>query len=249
VADQAHIPYGSRDAAEILAFSRGISRYLLAQACDAIVVACNTASAAALSPLRAEFPGIVFVGMEPAIKPAAQVSRRKVVGVLATPATLAGVLFQTTLERHAADVQVLQQPCPGLVDWIDTGGLEGPELDAMLRGFLREPLAAGADVLVLACTHYPLVRGAIERLVGPDVLVLDPAPAVARQLGRRLDGAGRPAAGLRQHDFRTTGDVAAFDAVAQRILGHPVRSATLRWDGDTLRDGRLATPTLSTRKV
>jgi len=248
VADQAHIPYGSRRPAEILNFSRGITRYLLGQGCEAIVVACNTASAAALSPLRAEFPGTVFVGMEPAVKPAAQVSHRKVVGVLGTPATLAGQLFQTTLERHAADVRVVKQPCPGLVDRIETGDLASPELDAMLRGFLRGPLEAGADVLVLACTHYPLVRASIERLVGPEVQVIDPAPAVARQLGRRLEGRGAPAAGARQRDFRTTGEVMAFESVARRILGHPVLARMLRWEGGALRDPAAAAP-LPTQKM
>jgi len=250
VADQAHIPYGSRSPDEILGFSRGITRYLLAHGCEAIVVACNTASAAALGPLRGEFPDIAFVGMEPAIKPAAVASRRKVVGVLGTPATLAGQLFQTTLERHAADVDVVKQPCPGLVDRIETGDLESQDLDTMLRGFLRAPLDAGADVLVLACTHYPLVRPAIERLVGPDVLVIDPAPAVARQLGRRLDErpkgamsaarAGSPGTPKteRRHDFRTTGSAPAFELVAHRILGHPVVAEMLCWEGDALHDGQ-----------
>ncbi len=249
VADQAHIPYGSRHPAEVLNFSRGITRYLLGQGCQAIVVACNTASAAALAPLRHEFPGTVFVGMEPAVKPAAQVSSRKVVGVLGTPATLAGQLFQTTLEKHAADVQVVKQPCPGLVDRIEMGDLESPELEAMLRGFLRGPLEAGADVLVLACTHYPLVRPTIERLVGPQVQVIDPAPAVARQLGRRLERLGAPVAGGRQHDFRTTGAVPAFESVAQRILGHAVLARMLRWEGDALCDGQSATAPLPTHKM
>lgn len=249
VADQAHIPYGSRTPVEIRAFSRGITRYLLEQGCQAVVVACNTASAAALSSLRFEFPGTVFVGMEPAIKPAAQVSRRKVVGVLGTPATLAGQLFQTTLERHAADVHVVKQPCPGLVDRIETGDLESQELEAMLRRFLKAPLQAGADVLVLACTHYPLVRPAIERLVGPGVQVIDPAPAVARQLGRRLEAGGHPAAGSRRWEFRTTGEVLRFENVVHRILGHPVRARKLRWEGDMLHDGQPATSTVSNPKA
>ena len=263
VADQAHIPYGSRSPDEILGFSRGITRYLLAHGCEAIVVACNTASAAALRPLRGEFPDITFVGMEPAIKPAAVASRRKVVGVLGTPATLAGQLFQTTIERHAADVRVVKQPCPGLVDRIEAGDLESQDLDTMLRGFLRAPLDAGADVLVLACTHYPLVRPAIERLVGPDVLVIDPAPAVARQLGRRLDERPKGAQSLsatregssgtpeteRRHDFRTTGSAAAFESVAHRILGHPVVADTLCWDGDALHDGQRHVAAVAARNV
>ncbi len=249
LADQAHIPYGAHSSAQVLRFATGITRYLLGRGCDAIVVACNTASAAALTTLRSEFPDALFVGMEPAVKPAAAISQSKIVGVLGTPATLAGELFLGTIERHAADVEVVRQPCPGLVDRIESGALDGPETEAMLRGFLRTPLAAGADVLVLACTHYPLLQRTIEELAGPGVHVIDPAPAVARQLGRCIEGLGSAsapgaAAEVEQpesvrtpggrHEFRTTGDVQRFERVAGAILGRPVMASGAHWENDDL---------------
>jgi glutamate racemase len=231
VADQAHIPYGSRRRDEVLDFARGITRHLAARGCEVVVVACNTASAVALRRLRREFPRLQFVGMEPAIKPAAQASRRQVVAVLGTPATLDGELFRSTLERHAAGLTILRQPCPGLVERIEAGELDGAALEAMLLRFLSGPLAAGADVLVLACTHYPLVGRVIEKLAGEQVQVIDPAPAVARQVRRCL---GLESSSARPAVFWTTGPVAAFETVAARILGATVHAAPLRW-----RDGEL----------
>ena len=236
VADQAHIPYGARSAAEILGFSRGITRYLLARGCTAIVVACNSASAAALQHLRHEFSPGTFVGMEPAVKPAALASQHKVVGVLGTPTTLAGELFQRTIARHAAELRLLCEPCPGLVESIEAGTLEGPELERSLRTFLRAPLEAGADVLVLACTHYPLVRSVIEKVAGPEVQVIDPAPAVARQLGRWLERREPGTTTAPQHEFRTTGDVDAFARVTRTILGQVVHVAALRWEQEALHE-------------
>lgn len=228
VADQAHLPYGARTKAQVLAYSRGITHFLVERGCKAVVIACNTASAVALQHLRQEFPGREFVGMEPAVKPAAELSRRGVVGVLGTQATLEGELFQGTLERHAADLVVVRQACPGLVECIEAGETQGPRLDALLRRFLEAPLAAGADVLVLACTHYPLVRRSIERLAGPTVHVIDPAPAIARQLGRRL---GRASAGAASGTewFGTTGNAASFAAAAGAILGRSVQADSLVW--------------------
>jgi glutamate racemase len=198
--------------------------------------------------------------MEPAVKPAAAISQRKVVGVLGTPATLAGELFLGTVERHAADVEVVRQPCPGLVDRIEAGALDGPETEALLRGFLRTPLAAGADVLVLACTHYPLLQRTIEALAGPGVHVIDPAPAVARQLGRCIEKLGSAAApgtsvavepqrSVRApdggHEFRTTGDVQRFERVAGAILGRPVSASGARWENDDLVDAIAPVPSPS----
>ena len=237
LADQAHIPYGARSAAEILGFARGISRYLLARGCTAIVVACNSASAAALQRLRDEFSGCDFVGMEPAVKPAALASRRKVVGVLGTPTTLGGELFQRTIARHAAELRLVCEPCPGLVESIEAGTLDGPALEMALRAFLRAPLAVGADVLVLACTHYPLVRSVIEKIAGPEVQVIDPAPAVASQLRRTLEKRQRPGVSGARHEFRTTGDVEAFERVASAIMGSAVRAASLCWQGESLHEG------------
>ena len=184
--DNAHIPYGDRSLREVRSFSTTITRALLAKGCKLIVIACNTASAAALRVLREAYPHTLFVGMEPAIKPAAERSRSRVVGVIATRATFQGELFASVMERFAQDVTVLEQPCPGLVQAIEAGDLDAESTERMLRAWLEPMLARGMDQLVLACTHYPLVRPLLERICGPRVEIVDPAPAVARQVDRLL---------------------------------------------------------------
>jgi len=233
VADQAHIPYGPRPVAEILAFARGITRFLVENGCTTIVVACNAASAAALATLRAERPDLTFVGMEPAVKPAVASSRRRIVGVLSTPATLRGDLFASTVQRFADGVQLIREECPGLVERIEQGEVDGPETSALLQRFLQPSLAAGADTIVLACTHYPFVQDTIRALVGADVAVIDPAPAVAQQVGR-VTGAP-PSDRVGAHTWFTTGDVPRFEAVAGRLLGRAIDAAAAQWNGDVLR--------------
>lgn len=182
--DNAHIPYGPRPIKEIRAFSEVITRFLLARGAEVIVVACNTASAAALKHLRATFPDVPFVGMEPAVKPAAEQTQTGVVGVLATPATFQGELFNSVVERFAQSVNVIPQICPGLVQQIEDGELDSPQTEALLRGWVEPLLAQNIDVLVLGCTHYPFVIPLLEKICGPRARVIDPAPAVARQVGR-----------------------------------------------------------------
>jgi glutamate racemase len=237
VADQAHLPYGPRPAAELFRFAEGITRYLIEQhACKAIVVACNSASAAALKHLRAQFPRMRFVGMEPAIKPAAERTRSRVVAVLATPATLQGELFTATTEKYAQGIRIIGEPCPGLVRQIEADHAHTPETEQMLRGFLQPAIDAGADEVVLACTHYPFVIDVIRRIVGPHVEVIDPAPAVGRQLGRVLDqGELRNTIGAEAtHLLFTTGpSVYGFARTAHDLAGAPARALHLRWFEDT----------------
>jgi glutamate racemase len=198
-ADQAHVPYGPRPLEEVRAFAEEITRFLLAQGAQGIVVACNTASAAALHSLRAQFPQVPFVGMEPAVKPAAEHTRTGVVGVLATPATFQGALYASVLERFAQGVTVMQDTCPGLVGQIEQGALESAETRQILEKALRPMLARGMDTVVLGCTHYPFAIPLIQQIVGDSVRVIDPAPAVARQVRRVLapdeasSGNGQPA--------------------------------------------------------
>jgi glutamate racemase len=236
VADQKHIPYGPKPAETLHRYADGIVRFLLAQGCKAIVVACNSASAAALKHLRTQFPEVPFIGMEPAVKPAAQATRSRVVAVLATPATLQGELFMATAERHAQGVKIIGEPCPGLVARIEANQVHAPETEAMLREFLAPALAAGADHVVLACTHYPFVIDTIRRIVGPRVDVIDPAPAVARQLGRVLAERGLAAidsAATPLHRFFTTGDPAPFARTLHDRVGAPPTVSALEWIDDT----------------
>ncbi|MEJ2758947.1 MAG: glutamate racemase [Anaerolineales bacterium] len=207
IADQAHVPYGPRPVEEVREFSVKITRFLLAQGTKLIVVACNTASAAALHHLRALFPEIPFVGMEPAVKPAAEHSHTGVVGVIATPATFQGRLYGSVVERFAEGVTLMQDTCPGLVEQIEAGKLDDPITDSILHNALGKMITAGIDTVVLGCTHFPFVIPAIKRIVGEDVRVIDPAPAIARQVGRLLDKhhlhTNSMAPGIT--DFRTTG--------------------------------------------
>ncbi len=186
-ADQNHVPYGSRSLEEVCTFSEEITHFLLAQGAKIIVVACNTASAAALRHLRKTFPYIPFVGMEPALKPAAEQSNSGIVGVLATPATFQGALYASVVERFASGVTVLQNTCTGLVEEIERGALDAESTRGILNEALRPMLGRGLDTLVLGCTHYPFVIPLIEEIAGPTIRVIDPAPAVARQVEYRLE--------------------------------------------------------------
>jgi glutamate racemase len=217
--DQIHIPYGPRSMEQIRSFSEAITRFLLDRDCKIIVVACNTASAAALTYLRSTFPDISFVGMEPAVKPAAETTRTGVVGVMATPATFQGALFASVVERFAGDVKLVKETCPGLVQQIEAGELHTPKTREMLAGFLKPILAANADTIVLACTHYPFVIDAIRSLA-PGVNVIDPAPAIARQTDRVLKehglGADRDRTG--QHQFFSSEAIEKFRAILKTLV-------------------------------
>lgn len=241
VADQTHIPYGPRAPHTVLGFARGITGFLLEQGCGTIVIACNTASAAALHTLRREYPDTTFVGMEPAIKPAAAMSRAGVVVVLATATTLKGELFRQTLERHAQGVRVLRQPCPGLVEQVERGETDSPGTRALLRVFLEQPVQAGADVCVLGCTHYAFVQPLLEQILDGAMQILDPAPAIGRRLQALLpatpEPVGRPASNVPEPGpvfLYTTGPVEDFDRVASRLLDQPVAARGLHWE-----EGRL----------
>ncbi|MBM5790214.1 MAG: glutamate racemase [Cyanobacteria bacterium M_surface_10_m1_298] len=231
VADQAHVPYGNRSAVEIQEYCLAIAEHLVSEGCKAIVVACNTASAVALEPLRQRFPQLPILGLEPAVKPAVQLTRSGVVGVMATPATFQGQLYRATVGRTASAVTVVEQVCIGLADLVEQGDLEGPHCDAALQRFLAPMLAAGADTIVLGCTHYPFVIEAIRRLVGPSMAVLDPAPAVAKHLADVLRQGALLAksSAVAEHRFFTSADPEAFDRAVARLVGAQCSSEALIW--------------------
>ncbi len=234
--DNGHIPYGPRPLAEVRQFSEAITRFLLARGAQVIVVACNTASAAALKVLRKQFPAAPFVGMEPAVKPAAEQSQSKVVAVLATPATFQGELFASVVERFAKDVRVIQQICPGLVQQIEAGALATPETEAMLRGWVEPLLAEGIDALVLGCTHYPFVIPLLEKICGQGVRVIDPAPAVARQVGRVLEQNGLAAVpSTGKLAYFTSGPAADFERALEVLGIEKADVRGVRWEGFEIR--------------
>jgi len=235
--DNAHMPYGARSLNEVRSFSLSICEALIAQGCKLIVIACNTASAAALKEVRARWPEFPFVGMEPAVKPAVEHTHSGVVGVIATVATFQSDLYASVVERFSQGVEVLHQPCPGLVKQIEAGELDTPRTEQMLRGWLEPMLARGIDALVLGCTHYPIVRPLIERIVGDGVRVIDPAPAVARQVARVLKEKAIDAAASATGavEVFTSGEPARFEAMMERMgLPHD-RVAQALWTDSALR--------------
>jgi len=239
LADQGHVPYGPRPLQEVRSFAEGITRFLLVHGAKVIVVACNAASAAALHTLRSQFPEVAFVGMEPAVKPAAETTRSGRVGVLATPATFQGLLYASVVERFAQGVVLYQDTCPGLVAQIEAGELDAPRTCAILEKALLPMLAQGIDTVVLGCTHYPFVIPLIQSIVGPAIRVIDPAPAVARQARRMLELRGllhpilaEPESGEMQ--FFTTGPAALLAALLPCLLGEGGTVSGLRWEGEKL---------------
>ncbi|MFZ4552576.1 MAG: glutamate racemase [Aquabacterium sp.] len=188
VADSGHAPYGEKDVAHITARSLHISRFLLGQGADAIVVACNTATAAAVHALRAQWPHVPIIGVEPGVKPAVKQSPGKCIGVLATPGTLASEKFRQLVARHVHEARITLQACPGLAKEIETGVLDSPRLRELVTVFSAPLKEAGVDTVVLGCTHYPFVRALFSHAFGEHVSIIDTAEAVARQVARQLNG-------------------------------------------------------------
>ncbi len=228
LADQANLPYGTRSPEEIRARVLGVSDWLIAQDCAAVVLACNTATAAGIRAAREQRPGYVFVGMEPAVKPAAEATRTGVVGVLATPGTLRGQHFQQTRARHAAHVQVIERACIGWVEAVESG-LGGARLDTLLRREVEPLLDAGADWLVLGCTHFPFLADAIADIALGRARLLDPAPAVARQLCRLLSPRRSPAAAGGGLQAFTTGNPTRLADGIHRLIGETTTPHRLAW--------------------
>ncbi|TSE29917.1 Glutamate racemase [Tepidimonas thermarum] len=229
VADSGHAPYGDKPPAYVQARAEHILAQLRRAGCKAVVVACNTVTGLSIQALRERHPDWPIVAIEPAVKPAVALTRSGIVGVLATRNTVASPGLARLIAAHAAGVRVLPQACPGWVERVERGELDGPETEAAVAQQVRPLLAVGADVLVLGCTHYPFLRPVIERVAGPSVIVLDPAPAVARELARRLAQAGLAAPGPAPGDvaFWTSGDLAQTQRVIALLWGQAVQPQRL----------------------
>lgn len=219
VADTAFFPYGGRDPHEVAERARYLTRMLVARDIDVLVVACNTASSAALELLREEFD-LPIVGMEPPLKPAVEASRSGVVAVLATPGTAAGERMARLHERFGSEKQVHVLPMPGLADLVEEGEVEGDRVEAMIRDALAGPLAAGLDAVALGCTHYGFLRPVLSRLLPEQVRVIDAAEPVARrtravlaELGFDPDAAGE----VREVLCYATGDPDALEATIEGL--------------------------------
>ena len=189
-ADNAFCPYGEKTVEEIQARAHAITDRLLAEGAQIIVVACNTATAAAIADLRASYPDIRFIGMEPAVKPAAIGTRTGVIGVLATAGTLKGSKYLNTKGKFEDDVKIVEHVGQGFVELVEAGDLDSPKAEAIVRESVKPLIGACADTIVLGCTHYPFLAPVIQRVAGDDVTIIDPAPAVARQTVKVMQEVG-----------------------------------------------------------
>lgn len=216
VADGAHCPYGTKPIEFIISRADAITRFFLSKGAEVVVIACNTATAAAVDYLRGKY-SIPFVGMEPAIKPAALASQSGVVGVLATANTFKGSLYNNTREEFASNIKVIEKVGTGLVECVESGNTEGREVEALLHKYIDEMKSEKADAIVLGCTHYPFLEGAISRIAGEGVRIFNPAPAVALQTKRIVESLDSPKSSDSRYLFYSTGDTKIMRSIVSQI--------------------------------
>ncbi len=228
VADSAHVPYGIKSREFIRERAFVLTRFLAERGAKAVVIACNTATAAAVAELRAHFD-LPIVAMEPAVKPASLATRSGVVGVLATEGTLASTRFAALVDRFANGVEIITQPCPGLVEQVERGDLDGAETRRLLETYAVPLMERRADTLILGCTHYPFLKEALVRLAGPEVRLIDTGEAVARQLERRLLDAGlaRRDNASPTTDIWTSGEPERLKIIIRQLWSDPARIQAL----------------------
>jgi glutamate racemase len=247
--DTGNCPYGVRPREEIQLLAENAARFLLDHRAKLIVVACNAASVSAITHLRASFPDTEFVGVVPAVKPAAERSRAGKVGVAATEVSARSEFLRQLIEQHASGVEVLAVGCPRLVTLAEAGQLEGPEVEEVIREYIRPMLEAGIDTLVLGCTHFPAMRNAFERVAGAGVTVIDSGEAIARRTryllakldfleGPQVEPVASPRVSSFQDEFWCSGDAEHFARVASMILQSPVRARTVQ--GMLIKPGEVA---------
>lgn len=188
--DSANAPYGTKPRAEIRALTIQNVEYLMEQGAKSVVVACNTATSAAVSDLRKMYPALPLVGIEPAIKPATEQNPGGRIVVMATPMTLRQEKFRKLMAKYEQQAQIIPLPCPGLMEYVERGNLEGEDLQEYLTGLLKTAGEAKIDAIVLGCTHYLFVKKMICRVVGESVAIYDGGPGTAREMKRRLQEAG-----------------------------------------------------------
>jgi glutamate racemase len=222
VADSGNVPYGDKTPDYICERSLTLTQFLVRHGAAAVVIACNTATAAAAAMLRQRFD-IPIIAMEPAVKPAVTATRSRVVGVLATVGTLESARFAALLEQYAGDVEIVTQACPGLVEQVEAGQLTSAATRELVARFVAPLLKRGADTIVLGCTHYPFLRPLIAELAGAGVHLIDTGEAVARQVVRKVPGAliGRVDARPEER-FWTTGDAHSASRIMSELWGRAI---------------------------
>lgn len=212
--DNAHCPYGEKSKEYIIDRARAVTSFLIGKGAEIIVVACNTATAAAISTLRNEF-SVCFIGMEPAVKPAAQNTRTGVVGVLATAGTLKATKYIDTRAKWAQDVKIVEHIGQGFVELVENGILEGPEAEDTIKRSLLPLLDEGADTIVLGCTHYPFLADTIRKVASTHsrmpITLIDPAPAVARHLLEVIEEKGMKRKDGFSMELHSSGDISTLE--------------------------------------
>jgi glutamate racemase len=224
VADSAHIPYGAKSTEFLRQRAARISEFLRERGAKAVVVACNTATAAAVSSLRAS-GALPVIGMEPGVKPAVAATRSRVVGVMATPGTLNSQKFAALVQRYGGGVEVMVQACPGLVEHVERGDVDGLHTRALVQRYVTPLLERGADVIVLGCTHYPFLAHLIREVAGAGVTLVDTGHAVAREVKRRLSADHLLTSTTQPggEEYWTSGDPAAVASTISALMRREVR--------------------------
>lgn len=222
--DTAHVPYGPRPLDEVRAYALTIGRYLVDQGAKVVVIACNTSTAAALEAAQADLPVPVIGMVEPGVRAALTVARNGAVGVVATQGTVVSGAYARAFQEARPGLRVVQQACPAFVPLVEAGQTGGPEAVAAAREYVGPLSDQGIDTIVLGCTHYPYLMGAIRSVVGPEVTLVDPAEELVRALARLLDERAlrRTAPEPPVHRYLVSGDPAAFLEAARRLLGRDV---------------------------
>lgn len=206
VGDTAWCPYGSKSFEEIIARTSRLCDELISRGAAIVVLACNSATIAAIESLRAQYP-IPFIGMEPGVKPAAALTKSNIIGVLATEVSLRGDKFHRLVSTHAQDLRVITQPCPRFVELVEAGILEGPEVESAINEYARPLVEAGADVLILGCSHYPFLKPALQKVLPGHVRFIDTGDAIARRVqSHSLSEDSRPTI-----QIQTTGNPGTFN--------------------------------------
>ncbi len=231
VADSGHVPYGDKPASYIEQRSLSLTHFLIDQGADAIVIACNTATAVAAATLRRRFD-IPIVAMEPAVKPAVSATKSGVISVLATVGTLESARFAALLERYSGEVEIVTQGCPGLVEQVEQGDLTSTQTRELIVRYTAPLLACGADTLILGCTHYPFLISLIAQVVGPEIVLVDTGAAVARQLHRRIQTElpVRPPGTIADVQFWSSGDAAQASRIISILWGERVIARQLPYE-------------------
>jgi len=224
VADSGHVPYGNKSPAFIEARSHAITRFLISQGAEAIVIACNTATAAAARSLRVKYNKMPILAMEPAVKPALSATQSRVVGVLATVGTLESARFAALLDKYGGwRVKIETQGCPGLVEQVEKGELHSARTRELIERYTAPLLNKGADTLILGCTHYPFLAPLIHEVVGDNIKLIDTGAAVARHLMHRVKSELPPRIlGEGSEEFFTSGDAEHATRIMSMLWGKEI---------------------------